>query len=1014
MAPTDFNKLVAYELATDGKPVWEVGGPREFGLELAGTYFLGPPLPLDGRLYCIVEVTGDVRLVVLDARTGKLEWSQTLALPDAALLQYPLRRMAGLSPAYSNGVLVCPTTTGAVIGVDPARRILLWGHRYSRSVPGVPTDPRMAFQMRAMGQVFSNDLDDEDRWADAAPTIADGRVLITPRDSGELCCLNLVDGSLVWKQSRGQSLYLATVYEGHVILVGRSQVQALRLADGELAWKEPIALEMPSGRGVRDGRFYRLPLSTGEIASIDLAAGSVVARSSSRNGQALGNLAVAEGTIVAQSIDRIVGFRSLDDLRQQTDGVLANNPDDADALALRGEMRLHAGEEAEGLADLRKSIDVRPTPRARSLVVATLLEGLRHDFKKYQASAEEIEQLVEDPRQRGRYLRLHAAGLHELGDQQGAFREYLKLAATDTGKPELERMNASLTVRSDRWIRPRIADVYRKSEGDERAGLDREFGELLATAAEGDADLLRKFLDAFVDLPVGDEAGRLLAGRLDAGEQPLSLELLLRRLQRSDDREVSGFATARLASLYLSHKRSLAAAAMLDDLATRWNDIVCLDGKTGRQLVEEWRADEAVAALLDEKSVWPEQKIEAKKVARQGAVQRNYPVRILGPRGALGDHWTLALDARKQNLIATDENGKELWQLATGNLQAMIPNVYGNYARINGHLIVVVFGTHFIVLDGFQQENGAPKLLWQEQLVEGSRDNNRNLQAQFPPGDRPRRRAGDDGAGPLRPAAGQGRPHRRQPDLLPGGNAAGGSRSADGRDAVGTAGRHPRQRHLRRPRVRVRRSPRQQRGVDAAVGRRRAGRHQAAAQRRDAALHPGAARGGVDGARAAEVRRVGRQERVGKAGAPRLAGDRRRRGGGRGGRAQPAPGELRPVRRGRRPAADRQRDREGRADRFVPGVSRRRPHRAVDAHSPRAGGGRAGGGPQLQQPAGQRLRVRVRRQERREDLDRPRGGPGVHEWHCRSASHFMCTACGVLAGVLFSAAASACNRGGGV
>ena len=176
MAPTDHNRLVAYELATDGKLLWEVGGPREYGLEMAGTFFLGPPLPLDGKLYCIAEVTGDVRLVVLSAQTGALQWSQTLSLPDEVLLQFPLRRLAGLTPAFSNGVLVCPTTAGAVVAVDPARRILLWGQRYSRSQTGISTDPRRMFRMRVTGTIVNNQLDDEDRWVDAAPTIADGRV----------------------------------------------------------------------------------------------------------------------------------------------------------------------------------------------------------------------------------------------------------------------------------------------------------------------------------------------------------------------------------------------------------------------------------------------------------------------------------------------------------------------------------------------------------------------------------------------------------------------------------------------------------------------------------------------------------------------------------------------------------------------------------------------------------------------------------------------------------------------
>lgn len=735
LSRSDSSKLVAYDLQADGKLVWEVGGSRDYGLEMAGTFFLGPPLPLDGHLYCIAEVTGDVRLVVLNARTGRHEWSQTLVLPEATLQQFPVRRIAGLSPTYSDGVLVCPTTSGAVVAVDPGRRVLMWGKRYSRSTKGVPTDPRQLMILRARGMSLMSGLDDEDRWIDAAPTIADGRILLTPRDSDELHCLNLVDGSVVWKKSRGSYLYLATVYEGKVVLVGRSQMQAFSLETGEPVWSESISIETPSGRGIRDGRFYRIPLSTGDIASVDLKVGKVVGRSKAGRGDAPGNLAAAHGTIVAQSIDKIIGFHSLDELQRRTDAILAKNPNDADALALRGEMLLHNGDEEQGLANLRKANEIKPIPRARALVVSILLEGLRHDFRKYSPLTDEIERLIDDPQQRGRYLRLNAAGLHKMGDQQGAFREYLKIASADTGKPELERVTATLSVRSDRWIRPRISEVYRKSSGDERAELDRAIATLLETATEkpDETKRLYRFLDAFLDLPMGEQALQLLANRLSGEEQPLEQELLLRRLLRSSDRSRAGFATAKLAALYIENRRASPAAAMLDELATEWNDVVCIDDKTGRQLVEEWRAADEVAKLLEEQADWPETKINAKKAGRRGAVVRNYPVQIQGPRGPLGEGWTLVLDQRRQNLIARDEDGNEMWKLATAGFKTMIPNVYGNYARVNGHLLIVVFGNHFVVLDALQtqQDSSAPRILWQARLVEGSDANNRNVGVQF-------------------------------------------------------------------------------------------------------------------------------------------------------------------------------------------------------------------------------------------------------------------------------------------
>ena len=42
----------------------------------------------------------------------------------------PTRRAAGASPSFSDGILVCPTSAGAVVAVDISTRSLLWGYQY--------------------------------------------------------------------------------------------------------------------------------------------------------------------------------------------------------------------------------------------------------------------------------------------------------------------------------------------------------------------------------------------------------------------------------------------------------------------------------------------------------------------------------------------------------------------------------------------------------------------------------------------------------------------------------------------------------------------------------------------------------------------------------------------------------------------------------------------------------------------------------------------------------------------
>ena len=111
----------------------------------------------------------------------------------------------------------------------------------------------------------------------AAITIADGRVLVTPVETDQLYCLNLVDGKELWKeQPRDDNICTwPACIAATSILVGRNSVSALQLSDGEKAWPdvELPAGSMPSGRGFYSGDDYYLPLTTAEVAKINLTNG---------------------------------------------------------------------------------------------------------------------------------------------------------------------------------------------------------------------------------------------------------------------------------------------------------------------------------------------------------------------------------------------------------------------------------------------------------------------------------------------------------------------------------------------------------------------------------------------------------------------------------------------------------------------------------------------------------------------------------------------------------------------
>ncbi len=123
------SKLQAYDLVT-GKLMWELGGREEKHGDLADCYFLGPPLLVAGKLYALIEKNQDLRLICLDGRAGKVLSTQTLASTRNKIEREGLRRMQAAHLAYAEGIFVCPTNSGALLGVDHLTKSLVWAYPY--------------------------------------------------------------------------------------------------------------------------------------------------------------------------------------------------------------------------------------------------------------------------------------------------------------------------------------------------------------------------------------------------------------------------------------------------------------------------------------------------------------------------------------------------------------------------------------------------------------------------------------------------------------------------------------------------------------------------------------------------------------------------------------------------------------------------------------------------------------------------------------------------------------------
>jgi outer membrane protein assembly factor BamB len=740
------NKLVAYDIHGDGKPghggkrIWWLGG--QDALEQSDTFFLGPPLPLRGQLYVMAEINGEIRLLALDGVTGNLLWSQQLAMVESNISLDPLRRLEGVSPSYSDGVLICPTGSGCVVAVDLATRSLLWGYIY-----GHPGDPTAARRGRGMPfpVAFSNSGAPVPHWLDGTAIIVNGRVLITPAEADALYCLNLADGKPMWApQPRGEHYYVACVHKGVVVLVGRNSIDAVKLEDGSKAW-DGRTITMPSGAGVCGhgcyaGRQYFVPLSSGEVMSIDLESGKVVSIVKSRRSAVPGNLVCYRGRVISQGLDGLEVYYQADAARDEVARRLVANPDDVEGLRLRGEMLLDAGKLAEAVADFRRAYGLDKDQKSeshgllRELLRDALLAGLRDDFSAHRAMAGEVEPLLDDPAQRATYLRCMATGLHRAGEWRQAVVYYLKLVDLEEARPALENVDRSHLARRDRWVQARLGMLRSEGGAAAAAEIDRVLEPRLEEAKKDTSfDGLKRFLAFFGNQPLAASARAELIQRLMQAGRLMEAELLLAAAVDSTDRKAQAGLLADMAELDFRAGRVSDAAACFRQLRRQFADVPCRAAMTCDQWLAVFPGGDALRREVNRADpAWPVGEVEASKPDTTVNSFRRFHFDMLlgGPSEPFFSDCTVSFEGNRQEISLRDGMGhvqKPLPLVENGRVFGGMYNPNATLARSCGHLLVASIGTKICALDPWSASGNSAPLLWSQDLFDTAADNGANM-----------------------------------------------------------------------------------------------------------------------------------------------------------------------------------------------------------------------------------------------------------------------------------------------
>jgi len=692
------NRLVAYDLKS-GRPTWSVGGAamnEPFDLPLAGTYFLGAPLVDDGELLVVAEREGRISLLALDPATGATRWSQLIAYADTKIERDLARRWWTAQVSAGSGVIICPTTVGWLVGIDRLNHSVLWTQRYTP-----PSDPHQAADNRMQGEAMLAYSELNTQWCPAAPAIVGNRVVYTPAEEPTLVCLDLFDGTIVWQEPKGEDgLYLAGVFDDRVVVVGRSSISARGLADGKQLWELSLADAdgVPSGVGVATSGRYHLPLSSGQLWSIDLAKGSVASKSYLPAGEKpLGNLALYRGMFLSLAAQALTSFDQREAVEREIREAKERNPHDPEALLREADIHRVERRFDEALASLRairpEDVNASLRPRYHSAMLECLSAVVRADFQKGERELEELAALVDAPDERRALERLRAERLEARQEFAAAFELLLGVAEAERDANVISGETAGLLVDSDVWLAGKLADLWERMPAEARARFEARLEKSAQAASSAGVAERERVHRVFGFHASSGAVRRQLVEDYAAAGQLVRAENLLLQIARRGEPEAAVSALERLGRLLREAELPEDAELAYRDLAQRFPDARVSGDRTGRQLYDELQKSNAFAPAAEPRpNTWGDVDLRLERTGSGYLTQHVQELETGGERIPFFRNHRLQVDERRQRLeILGARDESQHWLLP---LRSALRPLQGDQvvASTAGHLLLVMYG----------------------------------------------------------------------------------------------------------------------------------------------------------------------------------------------------------------------------------------------------------------------------------------------------------------------------------
>ena len=582
------NSLLAVDLATEGKLVWQRGGEYDTDGVSDGEFYLCPPLPVegklvDGQLFVLAERSGDLLLMCLDPATGAEIWhQQLLAVESGTIESDPIRRVAGGSMAYQDGLLICSTGAGAIVAVDVLDRSLVWG---------VPCERNDALNQnmatRRDGSIASQLMR---RWWDSTPMIDGERVFVTAIESDRLYVLNLLTGERVvpreYPRSQNNSRYLAGIYQGQPLLVGSDNMVYLDTKSGKIRWRSGNqwleAGELICGKGVfgrsrneatgEQEDAYFLPTTSNRIVAVSLKNGGLLAQRTVD--YPLGNLIAVDGNIISQGVTSLVVAYGQESLEPTVAEALKQNPDDVSMLVLKAQLLIEQGQRSEALQWLDKARAIEPDNLdVRQLSISAMLGALREDFKNNASLLIDLERLIDEPEQRAELIKLQVRSAIDQGQAVSALQKLIELSAlvanesTANGEVGHAESDASRHVSLDAWVAARASEAFEVADDAQVESMKAAVAQHLSKASVYNLNRQQRLVTQFGQVPGSEDLLRALLKRYTDQQQWFDAErLILGAASASPDspQRLKPWQAVALANVYASGDMKPDAAAMLE------------------------------------------------------------------------------------------------------------------------------------------------------------------------------------------------------------------------------------------------------------------------------------------------------------------------------------------------------------------------------------------------------------------------------------------------------------------